>query len=331
MGRLTPTERVAYNLLEYLQDASSHNSSLPKQLGASMTHAEGVWVQELDLACAPTTPHPWRAALRCSAASGRAATVIPGGSFLARSRQLSGSALPGAGEGPLLARFRECSRADARPLIHSRRRALGRELLSRVIAIMSESKLGTLRLCLMVCCAGLCLSDPHPRAPAAGPLLPTSIPCQHKPSLKAPAGFRLTPSRAPPLSSPKAFSQLLELLENWSASACAAFQQREAWMRSYMSVYGSGRRQQLIFRVPDVIEPFVAGAKSDMRAAAQAAAQAAEAEAVAAAVAAGNAGAPSTARGQAGPLGGSSLLSQQQPCATSLVAVDASNLRLAAF
>lgn len=129
LGKQTPTERVAYEILAYMQDSASFNSAIPKKLGAAMTHAEGVWVAELD-----------------------------------------------------------------------RGRALGRQLLSRALAVLSEAKLGTLRLCL------------------------------------------------------SALAQLLDLLEWWTLSACASFQQREAWMRSFISVYGSGQRSVLFFRVPEVIE-----------------------------------------------------------------------------
>lgn len=50
----------------------------------------------------------------------------------------------------------------------------------------------------------------------------------------------------------QAFVQLLDVLAMWTASSSASFAQREAWMRSYMSVHGSGSGPLLIFKGPDV-------------------------------------------------------------------------------
>lgn len=76
-GRLIPTERSCFDILDYMQETASFNSSIPTRLGAAITPAEAAWVAEFD-----------------------------------------------------------------------RGRALGRQLLSRVLAVLSEAKLCILRLCL---------------------------------------------------------------------------------------------------------------------------------------------------------------------------------------
>lgn len=67
-----------------------------------------------------------------------------------------------------------------------RGRALGRQLLHRALAVVSEAKLGPLRLLL------------------------------------------------------GSLALLLELLEQWAVAAAEAFRRREAWMRAFVAVYGSG-------------------------------------------------------------------------------------------
>lgn len=56
----------------------------------------------------------------------------------------------------------------------------------------------------------------------------------------------------------QAFVQLLDVLAMWTTASSASFAQREAWMRSYMSVHGAGASPYLIFKGPEVKEPMPA-------------------------------------------------------------------------
>lgn len=55
----------------------------------------------------------------------------------------------------------------------------------------------------------------------------------------------------------QAFVQLLDVLAMWTTASSASFAQREAWMRSYMSVHGGGNNAFLIFKGPEVKEPLM--------------------------------------------------------------------------